>query len=133
MMPEKATNELLRLERSYWDAIKERDISTAKKLSDDPCVVVGARGVGKVNRKALGDMLKGAAWELTDYSLHDFDVQHVAEGVAVVAYKVKEKLVVDGEDVELEAFDSSVWVRRDGEWLCTLHTESPAGDPFGRN
>jgi len=27
---------------------------------------------------------------------------------------------------------SSVWVRRDGTWTCALHTESVAGDPFGR-
>ncbi len=133
MMPEKTSNELLRLERSYWDAIKERDVSAAKRLSDEPCLVVGAQGVGKVDRKALGDMLEGASWELTDYSFDDFNVQHVAEGVAVVAYRVKEKLVVDGKAVDLEAFDSSVWVQRDGRWLCTLHTESPAGDPFGRN
>jgi hypothetical protein len=43
------------------------------------------------------------------------------------------RLVVDGKPVKLQAYDSSVWVRRDGDWLCALHTESPAGDPFGRH
>jgi hypothetical protein len=29
--------------------------------------------------------------------------------------------------------DSSTWVRRNGCWLCALHTEAIAGDPFGRD
>ena len=57
----------------------------------------------------------------------------MTDDVAVVAYKVKEELVVDGEPLSLEAFESSVWIRRDGKWTCGLHTESIAGDPFGRN
>lgn len=32
-----------------------------------------------------------------------------------------------------EAFDSSVWVHRIGHWVCAVHTESLAGDPFGRH
>jgi hypothetical protein len=33
----------------------------------------------------------------------------------------------------LEAADSSTWVRRDGKWLCAVHTEALKGDPFGRD
>lgn len=36
------------------------------------------------------------------------------------------------ELIEFEAFDSSVWVHRNGHWVCAVHTESLAGDPFGR-
>jgi hypothetical protein len=28
--------------------------------------------------------------------------------------------------------DASPWVQRDRRWVCALHTESIAGDPFGR-
>ena len=55
------------------------------------------------------------------------------DDVGVVAYKVKEHLTVDGQPLTLEAADSSTWVRRDGEWVCALHTEAIAGDPFGRD
>jgi hypothetical protein len=27
----------------------------------------------------------------------------------------------------------STWVRRNGGWVCALHTESILGDPFGRD
>ena len=46
---------------------------------------------------------------------------------------MNERVAVDGETVHVEANDASVWVRRDGEWLCAMHTESLAGDPFGRD
>jgi hypothetical protein len=60
-------------------------------------------------------------------------VQFLNEDIALVAYKVKERLTVEGKPLSLEANDSSVWVRRNGEWLCAMHTESLAGDPFGRD
>jgi hypothetical protein len=52
---------------------------------------------------------------------------------AAVAYQVHEELTVDGKPVTLDAADSSTWVRRDRRWLCALHTEAIAGDPFGRD
>jgi hypothetical protein len=65
--------------------------------------------------------------------LTDVQVRVVTEGVAVVAYRVKERLTVDGKPITIEASDSSVWILRDEHWVCTLHTESLAGDPFGRD
>jgi hypothetical protein len=53
--------------------------------------------------------------------------------VAIVAYTVKERVVVDDETIPIEAHDASVWVRVDGAWRCALHTESLAGDSYGRD
>ena len=57
----------------------------------------------------------------------------ISDDVAVMAYKVREELLVKGETVKLEAADASTWARRNGRWVCVLHTESLAGDPFGRD
>jgi len=46
---------------------------------------------------------------------------------------VKEVLTVEGKPVTIDASDSSTWVRRDGNWVCALHTEALTGDPFGRD
>jgi hypothetical protein len=125
--------ELLSLERQFWSALKAKDASTAVALSDDPGVVVGPQGVGVLDRKTLAGMIEAAPYEIEDFTFEDFHVRSVSDDVAVVAYKVKEKLTVDGEPLSLEAFDSSVWIRRNGKWTCSLHTESIAGDPFGRS
>lgn len=125
--------ELLAREKSYWTAIKEKDSRVAAHLSDDPCIVVGAQGVSEVSRSVLSKMLEGATYELRGFSLEDVHFRRLSDDIAALAYKVSEELVVDGEKVKLDAFDSSVWMRRDGEWVCVVHTESPAGDAFGRH
>lgn len=125
--------ELLERERQYWNAIREKDARVAARLSDDPCIVVGAQGVGELSRKALTRMMEQATYALQDFSLQDVHFRLLGSDAAALAYKVSEELTVDGEKVRLEAYDSSVWVKRDGEWVCVVHTESPAGDPFGRH
>jgi hypothetical protein len=128
-------HELKTLERRYWDAIQRKDESTAMELSDERCVVVGAQGVGELDREKLGQMLKQASYELTRYELDDktFRIRKITDDVAIVAYEVREDLIVDGKPESLDAFDTSVWVRRGDDWLCALHTESLKGDPFGRH
>jgi hypothetical protein len=42
-------------------------------------------------------------------------------------------LTVDGKPVTLDAADASIWAQRDGRWVCALHAESIAVDPFGRD
>jgi len=123
------------LEERYWDAIQAKDSSAAMQLSDEQCVVVGAQGVGDLDRDRLGEMLKQASYELTDYEFDDatFKVRLITDDVAIVAYQVREDLIVDGKPLSLAASDSSVWVRRGEQWVCALHTESIKGDPFGRH
>lgn len=126
-------SELMSLERKYWTALMNRDARTAASLSDDPCVVVGAQGIGEIDRGTLGKMLRTVRYELKAFSFADFHVHRLSDDVAAVAYKVREDLEVDGEDLTLEAFDTSIWTLRDGAWTCAIHTESLAGDPFGRH
>ncbi len=46
---------------------------------------------------------------------------------------IQEKDAQIVKPVELDAADASTWVRRSGKWLCALHTESIAGDSYGRD
>ena len=127
-------NQLLELERQYWQALKDKDNVTALRLSDDPCIVAGASGIASLDRGALAGMLKQGGYLLRDFEIDpDVKVKMIGEDVAVIAYKVREDLTVDGKPVKLEAADASTWVRRDGRWVCALHTEAIAGDPFGRD
>lgn len=126
-------NELLDLEKQYWQAIKERDADTAIRLTDEECIVTGAQGVNRVNRSDFREMMKQAPYELHAFELKDPEVQQIRDDVVVLAYKVHEELTVDGKPVKLDAADASTWIRRGDRWLCALHTESITGDPFGRD
>jgi Domain of unknown function (DUF4440) len=126
--------ELLDLEKRYWQALKDQDADAAMRLTDEPCIVTGAQGIGLIDRKTLAGMIKASSYTLDRFLLKDgAQVGLLGDDVAIVAYQVHEELTVEGEPITLDAADSSTWVRRNGRWLCALHTEAILGDPFGRD
>jgi len=127
-------HELLELENQYWQAIKDKDVDAAIRLSDDPCIVTGAQGVARIDARTMAGMMNAAAYTLDNFTISDdVHVRQLADDVVVLAYNVHEELTVEGKRVTLEAADASTWVRRDRRWVCALHTESLKGDPFGRD
>jgi hypothetical protein len=129
----RTTEELTELEHRYWESLRDQDAQAAAQMTADPCVVAGAQGVASIDRSTFLSMMNDASWRLEGFELSDVDVQQLQNDVAIVAYRVREDLNVEGEPLKLEAADSSVWVRSDGGWRCALHTESILGDPFGRD
>jgi hypothetical protein len=128
-------HELVNVERRFWNAMKEKDATTASELTDERCVVVGAQGVSAIDAKTMGKLTTEGQWKLEQYSF-DEQARHIlflTPDIAIVAYPVQERVSVEGQSLSFTANDSSVWIRRDGHWRCALHTESLAGDPFGRD
>tara|TARA_B110001454_G_C12723068_1_gene435680 strand:+ start:13097 stop:13504 length:408 start_codon:yes stop_codon:yes gene_type:complete len=128
-------SEIIKLENRYWNAIKDNDVETMMKLSDENCIVTGAQGVTKVKRSDFPKMNAegNKIYTLNDFKLKDHKITIVNEDIVVVGYNVWENLTVEGKPIELEAADASTWIRKDGKWVCVLHTESLVGDPFGRH
>jgi len=129
------STELLQVESRYWDSMKDRDPRAAGALTDDECIIVGAQGVMTVSPEMVAKMLEDGTWEIDRYVLDTTKAQirMVRDDIAIVAYPVREDLRVDGKKVSIEAFDATVWIKKDGKWVTVLHTESLAGDPFGRD
>ncbi len=125
--------EVLELENQFWQAIKDRDADAATRLTDFPCLIAGATGIGRVEKEAFIKMMKGARYTVNNFKIEDAEVRLLSDDVALVAYKIHEELTVEGRKVSMDAADSSVWANRDGQWRCALHTESLAGDPYGRD
>jgi hypothetical protein len=134
-MPEATIErELVDLERRYWQALKDKDVEAAIELTDDPCIVAGAQGIGLIDHRAYTAMMENATWDIVAFDIGDeVQVRMLTDEAAVLAYTVREELTVDGEAVTFDAADTSTWVRRDGRWLCASHSESLAGDPYGRD
>jgi uncharacterized protein DUF4440 len=108
--------ELMDLEHAFWEAMQKKDARTAGRLSGDSCVVVGPQGVAEITPPAMESMVRDAGYELKSYRIdaRNTHIRKLADNVALVAYKVDEALTVEGKPVSLEAYDSSVWVRRNG-------------------
>jgi hypothetical protein len=116
--------ELLGLEVQFWKSMQDRDIDAALRLTDETCIVTGAQGVAQIDKTTLAQMMESGAWTLHDFTIQDVKVQRLNDEVAIIGYKVHERL---------DAVDASTWVRKDGRWVCALHTESVAGDAYGRD
>jgi len=126
--------ELLALENQYWQAMQQKDVETALELTDEPCIVTGPQGVGQVGKETFETMMRNAHWDITDFKLGNNAAVRMIDGnTAIIAYSIHEELTVDGQPLSIDANDASTWVRRDGKWLCALHTEAIAGDPYGRD
>jgi len=126
---------LMQLEIRFWDAMQRRDPATVAELTAEDSIVVGASGATILGPEAIARMVESAAWDIRSYEIdpHSARVLQVSDQTAIIAYRVREQISVDGETIDLDAYDSSVWHRRDGRWVCVLHTESIAGDAFGRD
>ena len=127
--------EIVDLETRFWNAMKAKDPDVASRLTDDDCVVVGAQGVSTIDPHIMGKLTVEGKWQLQQFNFDEKStrVRFIGDDVAIVAYTVDERVTVDGETLPVKANDATVWVRRDGEWRCAMHTESLAGDPYGRD
>jgi hypothetical protein len=129
------TQEMLRLEKQFWDAMKRKDADAAARMTADGAVIVGAQGVSAIDRQTMARLTKEGNWTIERYEIDEstFQARMLTEDVAAVAYSVTEHITVEGQPLMLMANDASVWLRLDGDWLCAMHTESIAGDPYGRD
>jgi ketosteroid isomerase-like protein len=125
--------ELIDREKAFWQALKDEDVDAAVRLTYEPCIVTGAQGISRIDRASFAKMMRAANYKLEDFKLDAFEVEKLSDDVAIIGYKVREKMTVDGKPLTLEAADTSTWVKKDGEWLCAMHTEALTGDPFGRD
>jgi ketosteroid isomerase-like protein len=125
--------EILELEHRYWEAMRERDVRTAVSLTEFPCLVAGASGVASVDQASYEKMMTGASWRIHEFEIEEAKVRQLSDDVALIAYRVREEMTVDGKPLTLNAADTSVWVRRGDVWRCAAHTEAIAGDGFGRD
>ena len=129
-----ATDEILKLEKQYWQALVDQDFDKALDLTADPSIVAGPQGVTKLTHKQFKDMMgQGTKWKIESFDFSDVAVQQITDDVAIIGYKVREDITVDGKRITLDLADTSTWVHKNGKWACALHSEAIAGDPFGRD
>ena len=127
--------ELLALERSYWDALKDRDARTVARLTSEACLVAGASGASVFDPSSIRKLVDSATYRIKDYRIdpQTVHISHLSDDLVGMTYGVHEDLEVDGKPVKLDAFDTSVWKMTDNGWTNVLHTESIKGDSFGRD
>jgi Domain of unknown function (DUF4440) len=117
-------DEIIDLEKSYWDAMKQKDGQRTAELSAKTSLVTGARGVMSIPKTKMGKMTEEGNWILESYEFDDIEVTTPLPDIAIIAYTVRQKVKMDGKSQNLHAADSSTWVRGTGGWECHAHSET---------
>lgn len=126
--------EIIGLEQKFWDAMKNKDAKTMQSLTHETCILTGPHGATKFKNTDFSSMMKQQKYELLNFKFQDdWQVSILNEDTAVIGYKIEESLTVEGKPLTLSAAESSTWIKIDGKWVCSLHSESILGDPFGRD
>ena len=121
-MPTK--DEIVALEKSYWDAMKSKDGRRTSELSGTTALVTGAQGVMRIGKEKMGKMTEEGKWSLESYVLEDVEVSTPSPDIALIAYTVRQSVTMDGKSQNLRAADSSVWMRGSNGWECHAHSET---------
>jgi ketosteroid isomerase-like protein len=117
-------NEIVNLEKSYWDAMKAKDGRRTSELSGKTALVTGAQGVMRIEKEKMGKMTEEGNWSLESYALEDVEVSTPSPDIALIAYTVRQSVTMDGKSQDLRAADSSVWIRGSNGWECHAHSET---------
>lgn len=133
MVNAKATkDEIVALENDYWDAMKRKDGKRTSHLSGKLALTTSARGVRAIPKAKMGEMTENGDWTLNSYAFEDVEVVTPADDVAIIAYKVKQSVTMDGKSQDMRAAEISTWVRGADGWECHAHSETFLQDDKNR-
>lgn len=113
-------NEIIELEKQYWNGMSQHDYETVRGLTKFPCIVAGKNGVMTVDEPSYKKMFEQVKdRKLTVKSISEEQVQ-TGNDHALIAYLVQ----VDYNGETMDCACTSTWVKEGGKWLCAMHSES---------
>jgi len=118
--------EIMNLEKQYWDAMSSHDLQAAVNLTDFPCIVSSEHGVQSVDREQFEKMFSSHEGSFSSWKIDESkaQVRQIGPDTAVIAYSVHASVVKDGKTQEIDAVDTSTWVKKNDKWVCAMHTET---------
>jgi hypothetical protein len=118
---------LIDLENKFWQSLVDEDTDAALAMLDEPALMVSSHGPMKFDHAAYREMAEKGPMVLKSYQLRDMEVVFPLADTAILTYRVKQAMGPRGKDesVTQDMADTSTWVRKDGQWQCVMHTETP--------
>jgi ketosteroid isomerase-like protein len=124
--------QIIDLETRFWEAIQAKDAAGAQALVADESLVTGPSGTMRIDPAKFGEMMRDAPWTLEQFKFEQQEVIFPTDDVAVIAYKVHQQGEMEGKPMDMRCADSTVWVKRGGDWKAALHTETLLQDAKAR-
>ena len=120
-----SAKEIMRLESKFWQAMCDEDIETAVSLLNTHSAVAGAMGIHHFDKAGYKKMAEEGLAKLKTFEFSNDQVFFPTPDVAIATYTVKQSFEMGGKAQEMTSFDTTTWVKKDGTWVATAHTESP--------
>jgi len=117
--------ELIALEQRFWQTMVDGNTDDALRMLAEPAGMVSSHGAMQFDHAGYRKMADNDDYKLVSYQLSEFGVLRPTPDVAILTYNGDQKTSIKGEEVQEQMCDSSTWVRRDNQWICALHTETP--------
>ena len=118
-------NEILELEKTYWNAIENQDFDVIKKLTHFPCIVAGRKGVQALEETVFKQMMDaGNKHQLKVVEILQENIEIINETTAAIGYLIEIENKFEYEKTTQKYACTSAWVKEQGKWKCVLHTES---------
>lgn len=117
--------EIMSLERKFWQALVDMDLDTVVCLMDDLSVSVNARGIGSFGPEQYREMASSGDTRVTGFEFFDERVLFPTEETAIACYKARQTFTNGSESHEMVVYDTTTWVKKHGRWVASAHTETP--------
>jgi ketosteroid isomerase-like protein len=124
LLAQDVKSEVTSIEKSLWEAWKNKQTDAFREHLADNSVGVGPMGVTAGKDKAIQEMTANPC-EVRSFSLSDWQVHEITPETVIVTYKAKQDATCQGNKVPTDVVASSVYVKKDGKWLAASHFETP--------
>ena len=125
-MSDKDEKRVVELEERFWKSIADKETNVALDLLNEPALMVSSKGAMKFDHAGYRKMAEDdSAYKLLDFKFSKMQVVFPNKDVAVLTYQVAQKAEMKGKKMDAEMSASSTWVRKNDNWVCVVHTESP--------
>lgn len=111
-------DEIISLEKKYWQAMGDADIETAVSLTRFPCIVSGPQGTRRISEDEYRSMMKShPSDQYKTIEMKNPHVESLGDKAAIISYETN----VNG----MKMSDLSTWIRQGDQWVCAFHSENP--------
>ena len=118
---------LMTLEKSGWEAWKNRDAKWIEDNYSDKGFNVGS--TGRTDKAAMIKSYTTQKCEIKSYSLSDDQMQMAGPDVAILTFKSAQDAVCDGKKAPANVHSASIYIREGDKWKAVFYAEAEIVDP----
>jgi hypothetical protein len=118
-------DEIMALERKFWKSMMDMDLDAAVSLLAEQATAASAQGIHHFKPAEYKAMALSGDARITSFEFFDEKVIFPLPDVAIASYRAKQTFTMSGKTHEMVVYDTTTWVKQDGKWLASAHTETP--------